>query len=314
MNKTVIAFGEVLWDLLPGEKLLGGAPGNFIYRVNTLGDKGTIISRLGSDQLGDKAFTRLQELGLDTIAIQRDTTAPTGTVKVFFDDEKNPDYEIIAPVAYDNIEASANLEKLVEKSDCFCFGTVAQRSEQSRGTLLHLLTMCTGLKLFDLNLRKNCYSQKVISDSLERATYFKLNEDEVGEMAKMFGLEPRDFNMFMAQATERWNLECVLITLGHQGVLALKVGGPAVYSPGFKIELADSLGAGDSFTAGCMHKLLSGATLEESCEFGNILGALVASKAGATPLLKDKEIETFKNEFRDRSVDKRFTHMAESQL
>ncbi len=138
MGFTIVAFGEALWDLLPTGPVLGGAPLNFAYRVNSLGHRSIIVSRLGKDDLGEKAREQIVTLGMDDTCLQWDDAYPTGTVEVYFDEDKNPDYTIIENVAYDYIESSANLENIVKSADCLCFGTLAQRNTVSRQTLLEL--------------------------------------------------------------------------------------------------------------------------------------------------------------------------------
>jgi len=155
-QKTVFAFGEVLWDILPDRTVLGGAPFNFAYRINSLGDTGLMISRLGSDELGKKAFEKVKTLGLKTNFLQFDEKLPTGSVQVAFDEENNPDYYIVPDVAYDQIEFTAELADAVTEADCLCFGTLAQRAEKSRKTIEQLLEKSAkSMKFLDINLRKN---------------------------------------------------------------------------------------------------------------------------------------------------------------
>ena len=150
MNKTILAFGEVLWDILPSCTVLGGAPFNFIYRVNSLGDTALMISRLGRDELGRKAHEQIIQSGLDTRFIQWDDELPTGTVQVSFDEQNNPDYFIVPNVAYDRIETTGELIDTASTADCLCFGTLSQRAAQSRKTIERLLEeAATGLKLLD---------------------------------------------------------------------------------------------------------------------------------------------------------------------
>ena len=141
MKKTVLSFGEVLWDILPTETILGGAPCNFAYRVNSLGDRGIIISRLGKDELGKEAYDCISSLGLDTTYLQWDDHHPTGIVRVTFDNDNNPDFAIVKNVAYDYIEMNDLLREVVSTSDCICFGTLSMRSAETRETLNQLLEL-----------------------------------------------------------------------------------------------------------------------------------------------------------------------------
>ena len=168
MRKTILSFGELLWDILPDCTKLGGAPFNFTYRADSLGDRGLMISRLGGDELGRQAFEQVAALGMDTSFLQEDPSYPTGTVKVSFDENNNPDYVIVPEVAYDHIELTDKLLQTAENTDCLCFGSLAQRSPQSRHTLANLLEAAEkALKFYDINLRKDCYNLDIIEFSLD---------------------------------------------------------------------------------------------------------------------------------------------------
>ncbi|MBI3945921.1 MAG: carbohydrate kinase [Armatimonadetes bacterium] len=289
MRKTVLAFGEVLWDLLPSGAVLGGAPFNFAYRIHALGDRGVIVSRLGRDDLGRQAWARVVGLGVETAHIQWDDTHPTGTVHVSFDAQRNPDYLIVPGVAYDHIETTGALDTLAAAADCVCFGTLAQRAPTSRRTLGELLSAAPhAVKVLDINLRKECYTTESITASLERADVLKLNEDEAGHLARLFAMPEDSLPDFGARAVARWGLSCCVVTLGSRGALAVSGDGAAVYVPGYRVALVDSCGSGDAFTAGFVHRLLRGQDLRECCELGNALGALVATQPGATaPIAPD---------------------------
>ena len=144
MNSTILSFGEALWDLLPTGPALGGAPLNFAYRLNSLGHRSIIVSRLGKDEFGQKALKQIVSLGMEDTYLQWDETYPTGTVEIYFDKDKNPDYTIIENVAYDYIEFNADLENIIESADCICFGTLAQRNIVSRRTIQSLLSKFSG--------------------------------------------------------------------------------------------------------------------------------------------------------------------------
>jgi fructokinase len=301
MKKTVLAFGEVLWDILPCCTLLGGAPFNFAYRVNSLGDVGLMISRLGRDELGRMAFEQISQLGLDTTYIQWDDHFPTGTVQVSFDKESSPDYYIVPQVAYDQTELTDALLRAAATADCLCFGTLAQRAEKSRRTVERLLAESSkSLKLLDANLRKQCYSLKTVASSLQTADTLKLNEDEAYRLGEMFDISHRNLPEFCEQMLQRWSLEHCLVTLGEKGVFAMSRDGQKIYVPGYKIRPADSLGSGDAFTAGFVHKILRGESLATACEFGNVLGAIVATQTGATRPVNQDEIEAFSSRSSER--------------
>lgn len=303
MRNTIVAFGETLWDLLPAGAVLGGAPSNFAYRVNALGDRGLLVTRLGRDELGQKAGAQLGQLGMETGFVQWDEDRPTGTVHVTLDARGSPDFSIVSNVAYDFIELTSELLALAAAADCFCFGTLIQRSPDNRRTLRQLLGAATGaLKLLDINLRKNCYSEKTIRESLERADLLKLNEDEARYLGSLFQMPAEPLASFCDAMIDRWQLQCCLVTLGEGGAFAASTAGTKVYSPGFQIHPVDTCGSGDAFTAGFTHKFLRRQPLEDCCEFGNALGALVAMQSGATSPVSTEEIQQFLKQKRGRVI------------
>ncbi|MBZ0257879.1 hypothetical protein K8I31_17580, partial [bacterium] len=185
--KTIVAFGEVLWDLLPSGPQLGGAPFNFCYRAHSLGMNAAMISRLGRDDLGKQAHQRLVELGVSDTCVQWDEDRPTGTVKIELDQDNQPDYYIVPDVAYDFIQANGAALHAAQSADCICYGTLAQRHETSRETLKKLLSAAeNAVKLYDINLRKKCYTKELITASLQQANIMKLNEDEAWLLRDMF--------------------------------------------------------------------------------------------------------------------------------
>lgn len=287
----IAAFGEVLWDLLPDSSVLGGAPFNFTCRVNSLGNEGTMISAIGTDTLGKKALETISGLQIPDQYIQINPEYPTGTVNVFFDEFKNPDYEIIKDVAYDYVTFDKGLEKLVSQVDCICFGTLAQRNSLSRQTLQKLLQYFKGkYRFYDLNLRKDCYSKETIISSLKNADILKLNKQEAVELNKILQLNKNGLVEICAELISSWQLQYCVTTLEEHGSLALSAGGEVVYTPGFEVKLADPLGAGDAFSAGFVDALLRGKTLREASETGNRLGALVATQKGATQKIEQDEL------------------------
>lgn len=296
MQKKILSYGEILWDLLPGTRILGGAPFNFAYRVNTLGDRAIFVSRLGEDDYGREACGKLLSLAVNPEFLQWDTELPTGTVRVFFDDNQNPNYDIIPNVAYDRIELTPALEQAAATADCICFGTLIQRTKRARQTLAQLLACAKdSLKFLDINLRKNCFTPETIAASLEAANILKLNETEAAELALIFGFSGTTIPEWCARFLKNWRLTCCLVTLGEQGVFAASTD-EQIYFPGHKVNLVDSVGAGDAFSAGFVHRILRQDSLKSACEFGNWLGALTATKKGATAPVPPTEIELFRNQ------------------
>ncbi len=294
MLKTVLAFGEALWDVLPAGPQLGGAPLNFACRVRALGNRSMLVSRVGRDDYGRLALARIAELGLDLSHIQVDEQHPTGTVNVSVDAQGNPAFHIVAGVAYDFIEARSDLMELARGADLIYFGTLIQRSAGSRAALLQMLDQTRDKTAFlDLNLRPDCYSPETVVDSLRRADILKLNEQEVECLAELFPLPPHSVPEFCAAALERWSLACCLVTLGERGAFAASAEGDLIYTPGYAVDVVDTCGSGDAFSAGFVHAWLDGAPLSDCCRLGCALGAMVAAQRGATTPISIKEIRAF---------------------
>ena len=306
MSKTVVACGEILWDILPSGVVLGGAPFNFVYRINSLGDLGIMVSRLGSDDLGRQAYEKVVSLGLETNCLQWDDLHPTGTVNVSFDSDNNPDYVIVTDVAYDSIEPRSLNVEAAQKADCFCFGTLIQRSEKSRSTVGELLDHAgSSMKFLDINFRKNCYDRESVLYSLDKAEVLKLNEDEVHELARMLNISSNAIPEFCEEVLSRFSLRYCLVTLEKMGAFAMSDSGEKKYSPGYRVKLVDSLGSGDAFSAGFIHSILRGASLHDACEAGNVLGAMVAEQRGATAPITIEDIKAFRTGRLERNTDQR---------
>jgi len=289
---TIAAFGEVLWDLLPDRVIIGGAPFNFAYRINSLGNNAYIISSVGKDDYGKKALEKIRELNMSTEYIQQESRYPTGTVEVFLDEHKKPDYNIITGVAYDHIRLKDSIISLVSSADCLCFGTLARRYKESRETLQALLDSFRGrFRLYDINLRKNCYTRDAIHASLLHTDILKLNDEEAGEVNELLQLNATNLSDIAKEIMTRYPVQICIITLGPNGVLAISTDDEIVYEPGYRVLMQDPLGAGDAFSAGFISKILSGSDLREACRFGNKLGAIVATQAGATQTITRTEME-----------------------
>lgn len=291
MSQEVVAIGEVLWDLLPSGKVLGGAPCNFGYRLTELGHSVAVVSKVGQDELGEELLSGLQKLGVPTQWIQQDEINPTGVVEVELNEEGNPRYTIIPGVAYDFIEYTDELERIATKCKVICFGTLVQRSPVTRDTLYRLLDKATQAeKVLDINLRKACYNRETVEESLRRATILKLNRSEVTELYRLLGLKEGSSRQFAETVMSEYGIHTVLITLGEEGVEAYNRDGEYITAKAYKVTVVDSIGAGDSFTAGFVSKLLSGASLEECCQFGNATGALAATRKGGMSPIGKREI------------------------
>jgi fructokinase len=289
---NVVAFGEVLWDLLPDKVIIGGAPFNFAYRINSLGHNGYIISSVGKDDFGGKALKKVRDLNMSTKYIQQHNRFPTGRVEVFLDEHRNPDYHIISDVAYDHIRLNDSLINLVNEADCLCFGTLSQRDRESRNTLEALQNSFKGrLRLYDINLRKNCYTRDVIRLSLSHADVLKMNDAEAREVNGLLRLNATSLPRIGEAMIKQYPVQICIITLGPDGVLAISADNDVVYEPGYKVRMEDPLGAGDAFSAGFISRILSGSDLRDACRFGNQLGAIVASQSGATQTITSTEMK-----------------------
>ncbi|RIL05986.1 MAG: carbohydrate kinase [Proteobacteria bacterium] len=278
---TALAFGELLWDLLPAGKVLGGAPANFANRLRLLEVSCALVSRVGSDPLGEELLTRIRSLGVDTTLVQRDLHYPTGTVDVELNPEGNPSFVINPGVAYDYIAPEEKLLGVAGKVRLICFGTLVQRTSVSRETLDRVLDSAPhAAKFLDINLRQDCYTKETLEASFERANILKLNRAELEFLKEMYSLRGAELVTQCRGLLEQFRLECCVVTLGEQGAFALESGGESVTVPGYAVQVADTIGAGDAFSAGFCGAYLKGGDLGECCRLGNAFGALASSRKG----------------------------------
>lgn len=299
MKKKVVGLGEVLWDILPERTCLGGAPANFAYITTLMGDQGIVASRVGEDSRGVEALQRLEELGLDIDHVQTDGEHPTGTVKVTVDGKGLARYEIAHPVAWDFLEWTLDWQHLAEKADAVCFGSLAQRSEHAHATIRRFLgaTSPGAVKIFDVNLRQSYYSQETLSESMKLADVVKLNDEELPKIMALANLQHKDELTSAQRLISAYDLKLVCITRGGRGSLLVR-GGESSEHPGFRVNVADTVGSGDAFTAGLMHEYLQGASLALMNEVANLVGAWVASEVGAMPTPKRGALENSLAEIR----------------
>jgi fructokinase len=281
----VVGLGEVLWDMLPGGRQLGGAPTNFAYMTSLLGDEGVVASRVGDDPLGADAVEAMHRLGLNTDFLQRDPRNPTGTAEVDFDQAGQPHFTITEPVAWDFLESTSDWERLSRQADVICFGTLAQRSPTSRATLRSFLRLAeAALRVFDVNLRQPYFSAEVLQESLRLAHIVKVNHEELPQVARLVGVEFENERNCAQRLLRAYSLKVVCVTRGADGSLLLDGDGVSE-SPGVRVTVADTVGAGDAFTACLAHHYLRGAPLEKINEVANRFAAWVASQPGGTPAL-----------------------------
>ncbi len=289
--KLIVGLGELLWDLLPSGKQLGGAPANFTVMSARLGNHGVIASRVGRDALGEEARAYLAPLPADLDYLQTDEEHSTGSVSVTLHDGQ-PEYVIHQPVAWDFLAFTPEWQALARRADAVCFGTLAQRHDVSRESI-HLFLGATPencVRVFDVNLRKPFYDALVLSDSLQRATILKINEIEMPIVMALLGLgedSGLDEGSLLQSARvllDHFPLRLVCTTMGSQG--SLLVTRDAYHRhQGIPTQVADTVGAGDAFTAALVRSYLQGAPLAVLNEAGNRWGSWVASQRGAMPAL-----------------------------
>lgn len=283
MAKKIVAFGEVVWDILPEGKVLGGTPSNLVFRCNAMGETGYLLSRLGDDELGQAALDKLNELGISDRNVQVDAEFKTGTVDVRFDENNEPHYNVDLDVAFDHIEFSAEALKLVREADCLVFGLLPQRFGISKNTLRELLKESPdSLHFFDLKLFHHFFDVKVVERLLRAAHIVRIKEKEIAFLAKELNIELTNLEDFAEQFARKFKMDLVIITRGSKGILAYHKKHGLFFEPGFRIEMEDNVGSGMAFAAGFLHYLLNGKRIEEALKFGNAAGALNSTKRGGT--------------------------------
>ncbi|MEI6890709.1 MAG: carbohydrate kinase [Pontiella sp.] len=287
-DKLIVAgIGELLWDVFSDHKHLGGAPANFACHVHQLGAEAYPISCVGADALGDELRGRLRSLGVDSRFVLESKSYPTGTVDVVLHAGK-PTYQIHENVAWDHMPFSDELRRLAGTLDAVCFGSLSQRSEESRKTIHTFLGHMpeNALKIFDVNLRQTFFSKEHIEISLELANLLKLSDEELPVLAEFFGLSG-SMEEQLQQLIDRFGLRLIAYTRGPQGSLLMGVSERDDF-PGCEGDAVDTVGAGDSFTAALCMGLLQGWPLNEVSAFANRVALFVCSQKGATPLLPEE--------------------------
>ncbi len=282
----VAGIGELLWDLLPKGKQLGGAPCNFAYHASQAGCESFVISTIGTDELGEEILSVFEELAIDKTYIQQTGDFPTGTVTVSLDAEGIPSYIIHENVAWDNIVWTSSLEALARTVDAVCFGSLAQRNAVSQQTILNFLNATKNdcLRVFDINLRQSFYNQETILTSLNHANIFKLNDDELPLVAKILGLQGKDDEL-LYQLMNRFSLKMIALTKGAKGSLLMTENEKSIMEVP-KVKIADTVGAGDAFTAVLLAGLLQNNDLKKIHNTATRVAAFVCTQNGAMPEYK----------------------------
>ncbi len=293
---TVVGLGELLWDVFPKGKELGGAPANFAYMTSLLGDQGIVASRVGNDALGRTAGRRLERIGLRSKYLQIDTKYPTGTVKVHVDPAGQPTFEIAESVAWDFFEWTPEWQRLASTADAVCFGSLAQRSSQSRTTIRSFLKEVGRgtTRVFDVNLRQAFYSAETLAESMKLTDIVKLNQEELPVVVKLLGHTFQDDERAARWLRDSYNLRIVCVTRGARGSLLVS-GNDASEHPGCRVVVADTVGSGDAFTAALVYHYLRRGSLATLNEAANRMGAWVASQTGATPPRDDYYLQQIRS-------------------
>jgi fructokinase len=293
MKTNVICFGEVLFDVFPTHKKIGGAPLNVALRLASLGVDAQIISRIGKDEIGRELLRFVAENGVSTATIQIDSTLKTGEVIVKLDEKGSASYTINYPVAWDEIQLTPEIENAVIKADALVFGSLVCRNSVSFQTLLALLKVAK-YKIFDVNLRAPFYTKEVLMELMQQSDFIKFNDDELYEISEFMDSPYHSLEQNMLFIAEKTNTKSICVTKGNHGA-ALYYYGKMYYNSGYKINVVDTVGAGDSFLAGLLSKLLNQEEPQKAIDFACALGALVASNEGANPVITKESIAKFMN-------------------
>ena len=286
MNEIVVGMGEALWDVLPEGKKIGGAPANFAYHVSQFGLPSCVVSAIGDDALGKEIIENFTSKGLDQLIAE--VPYPTGTVQVEIDQTGIPLYDIKENVAWDNIPYTEHLDALAKRTKAVCFGSLAQRNVVSRETINHFLDTMPkdddSLIVFDVNLRQGFYNKEILCKSMQNCNILKINEEELITVSRMFGYPVIDLQDKCWILLGKYNLKMLILTCGINGSYVFTPGNVS-FQPTPKVEVADTVGAGDSFTAAFIASILKGKSVTEAHTIAVKTSAFVCTQKGAMPIL-----------------------------
>lgn len=286
MNEIVVGMGEALWDVLPEGKKIGGAPANFAYLVSQFGLPSCVVSAIGDDALGKEIIENFTSKGLDQLIAE--VPYPTGTVQVEIDQTGIPLYDIKENVAWDNIPYTEHLDALAKRTKAVCFGSLAQRNVVSRETINHFLDTMPkdddSLIVFDVNLRQGFYNKEILCKSMQNCNILKINDEELITVSRMFGYPGIDLQDKCWILLGKYNLKMLILTCGINGSYVFTPGNVS-FQPTPKVEVADTVGAGDSFTAAFIASILKGKSVTEAHTIAVKTSAFVCTQKGAMPIL-----------------------------
>ena len=288
---SAVCYGEVLWDVFPTHKKIGGAPLNVALRMNSMGVKTNMISRVGVDENGEGILSYLNDHEISTDLIQLTNEYKTGAVHVMINEKGNASYDIAYPSAWDKIEKTERTVELITEADVFVFGSLASRDEGSRETLFSLLDKAQ-YKVLDANLRPPYYTTEVINSLMLKADFIKLNDEELREISRELDSPYNSFEQNIKFIAEKTNTKQLCVTKGEFGAV-LYYNGKFYYNSGYFIKVVDTVGAGDSFLASLLLRLLRGKSPQKALNYACAVGALVAGQEGANPKISEKEIKKF---------------------
>lgn len=286
MKELIIGMGEALWDVLPEGKKIGGAPANFAFHVSQFGFESRVLSAVGNDALGQEILDVFDQKNVKYILPK--VSYPTGTVQVTLDEKGIPNYEIKEGVAWDHIPFTSELEALAKQTRAICFGSLAQRNEESQNTINRFLDAIPvgddRLKIFDINLRQHYFNEEILVNSLRKCNVLKINDEEILVVSKLFGYEESEMTLIAERILKEFDLKMVIMTCGVNGSYVFTVDGESFQSTPV-VTLADTVGAGDSFTGTFCAALLKGKSIREAHRLAVAVSAYVCTQHGAMPEL-----------------------------
>ncbi len=293
-NKTV-CFGEVLWDVFPKHKKIGGAPLNVAIRLQSLNNESYIIGKVGDDEDGVKLIDFIKKSGVNIDYIQIDKNFHTGEVKVMLDDKGSATYDIMFPRAWDKIEVDEKALDLVKSSDAFIYGSLVARDEVSKNSLLKLIEQAN-YKIFDINLRPPHYTKELLIQLMNKSDFIKFNDDELFEISDYLDSKYHSIEQNMRYVSKKTATNHICVTKGRHGAVLL-YNDNFYYNSGYQIKVKDTVGAGDSFLASLTSQLLNKVHPQKAVDFACAVGALVAQSEGATPIISKEGISNFMNPY-----------------
>ncbi len=291
-DQTVICFGEVLWDILPQGRMIGGAPLNVTYHLNKLGINAVLVSRTGDDDYGKDIRAFIEKNGLHQAVLQQDSYHPTGRVEVMIQPGHEVKYDIVRDAAWDFIEYDERIKNLAGNAGYLVYGSLITRGRVSGETLSQIMAYPL-VKVMDVNLRGPFYSKDILEELISKADMIKMNEAELQLVTSWFGMLGSDQEK-MKGLCERFGLKTCMVTCGSAGAYVLHES-ELLFEPGYQITVADTIGSGDAFLAGFLSSFINGAPLRQSLKTANAMGAFIAQKSGGCPDYDKQEIQKMIN-------------------